>query len=88
MLLKNKSLLHVDLSFNNFTLNESTEIANGLKKNRTIYGFHFLGNYGYVDAKGFLKFDETQESISAENGHVKIQSFDIVHKRPRIRLTV
>ena len=63
------------------------EIANGLKKNRTIYGFHFVGNYGYVDSKGFLKFDDDEENTSAENGHTKIQSFDVVYRRPKIKLT-
>jgi hypothetical protein len=24
------------------------------KINRTIYGFHFIGNYGYIDDLGFL----------------------------------
>ena len=63
------------------------EIADGLKKNRTIYGFHFLGNFGYVDSKGFLKFDDSNtENVSSENGHIKIQSFDIVHRRPKIKM--
>jgi len=29
-------------------------LNNRLKLNRTIYGFHFEGNYGYVDSFGFL----------------------------------
>lgn len=45
-----------------------------------------MGNYGYVDAKGFLRFEDAQENISAENGHAKIQSFDVVHRRPQIKL--
>jgi NLR family CARD domain-containing protein 3 len=31
-----------------------SQLADALKSNRTIYGFHFTGNYGYVDARGFL----------------------------------
>lgn len=46
-----------------------------------------MGNFGYVDCKGFLKFDQNQENISAETGYIKIQSFDVVHRRPKIGLT-
>ena len=87
MLSKNKSLLHVDLSFNNFTLSESKEIGEALKKNRSIYGFHFLGNCGYVDYKGFLKFDNENNNSATEHSHVKIQSFDVVHRRPKLKMT-
>ena len=55
MLKENRSLIHLDLSNNNFSLKESTEVAEALKSNRTIYGFHFQGNYGYVDALGHLR---------------------------------
>lgn len=47
-------LAHLDLSNNYFTLEESKIIAAGLENNHSIYGFHFVGNYGYVDSKGFL----------------------------------
>jgi len=34
---------------------KSTEcIFNYIKENKTIFGFHFMGNYGYVNADGFL----------------------------------
>jgi len=36
-------------------------VAEGLTKNKTIYGFHFAGNSGYVDSKGFLIPAETAE---------------------------
>ena len=51
----NKNLIHVDLSDNNFNQEESTIIAEKLHANKKIYGFHFNGNYGYIDSKGFLK---------------------------------
>lgn len=51
---KNKTLLHVDFSGNNFTKDDSSIIAEGLSSNKKIYGVHFSGNYGYVDSKGFL----------------------------------
>lgn len=32
-------------------------ISESLNINKSIYGFHFYGNYGYVDNKGFLVFE-------------------------------
>ncbi len=55
---KNKLLLHMDLSFNKFSLAESLIIQKDLAENHSIFGFHFAGNYGYVDEKGFLNIPE------------------------------
>lgn len=44
----------MDLSFNYFNLQDSKTLAESLTKNRTIYGFHFAGNSGYVDTRGFI----------------------------------
>jgi hypothetical protein len=49
------SLIHLDMSFNNYSKKESQMIADGIFNNHSIYGFHFAGNYGDVDCKGFLK---------------------------------
>jgi len=59
-LLKNEacSLIHLDLSFNNFSLKESMIIKEGVEANHQLYGFHFEGNYGYLDWRGFLKISE------------------------------
>ena len=57
------SLLHLDMSFNNYSLHESQMIANGIFHNHSIYGFHFSGNYGDVDCKGFLKIPPTLQPI-------------------------
>lgn len=54
---KNEKVIHLDMSNNNFTLDESQKIAEALKSNHTIYGFHFEGNFGYVDRRGFILFD-------------------------------
>jgi hypothetical protein len=62
----NLSVVHLDLSVNNFTLSECKQIkdvhtfilSKALKQNHSIYGFHFAGNYGYIDAKGFLQLKE------------------------------
>lgn len=58
LLITNKSLIHFDLSSNNFSKEESEIIGEGLEQNKTIYGFHFRGNYGYIDSKGFLVLKE------------------------------
>lgn len=52
------SLVHLDLSYNNFSLKEAGIIAESLALNHRLYGFHFEGNYGFVDVKGFLKIPE------------------------------
>ena len=59
----NQDLYHLDLSCNKFTFEESKAIANCLKKNKTIYGFHFEGNFGNIDSMGFLKIDEKGEEF-------------------------
>ena len=55
---KNEKVIHLDLSNNNFSLEESNRIAESLKSNHTIYGFHFEGNYGYGDRRGFILFEK------------------------------
>ena len=50
----NKTLIHLDLSYNCFSFAASKEIAEALENNKTIYGFHFLGNQAYVDNRGFI----------------------------------
>lgn len=56
----NKSLLHLDLSANQFSIADCKQIANALKNNRSIYGFHFSGNWGRVDPRGFLEVPENE----------------------------
>lgn len=53
---ENTSLLHLSLSNNGFSFEESQKIAEGLNNNKNIYGFHFSGNYGYIDYLGNSKF--------------------------------
>lgn len=59
----NRTLQHVDISFNNFNKEASELIAQGLEPNKTIYGFHYRGNYGWVNSKGFLVLEEKQETL-------------------------
>ena len=51
------------MSFNNFTKEASQIIANGLEPNKTLYGIHFRGNYGFINAKGFLIIAERQGTV-------------------------
>lgn len=57
----NKTLLHLDLSCNKFSLDECKKIAESLKTNQSIYGFHFQGNFGSVDTLGFLNISENEK---------------------------
>jgi len=41
---ESKSLVHLDLSFNKFTLEESLAIQKAIEKNKVMLGFHFEGN--------------------------------------------
>ena len=51
---RDEYLAHLDLSNNSFSKKSALIIAEALKNNHSLYGFHFQGNFGYVDAKGFL----------------------------------
>lgn len=59
---QNTILLHLDLSCNKFTHSESKQIAEALEANQTIFGFHFKGNYGFVDNLGFLVVDKNERN--------------------------
>ena len=41
-------------------------IAEALKVNRKILGFHFKGNYGYINLKGYLIIDENAKRNTIE----------------------
>ena len=59
---KNKKLVHLDLSNNYFAKDSACIIAKALENNHTLYGLHFQGNFGYIDAKGFLIVEENYEA--------------------------
>lgn len=61
----NKYLIHVDLSSNNFGYDDTVAISQSLEINKTIYGFHFAGNSGYVDSRQFLVPEKNNEDISS-----------------------
>lgn len=50
----NKTLVHLDLSFNNLKSPDVQIMGEGLKANHTILGIHFMGNEAKVDELGFV----------------------------------
>jgi len=44
MFKENKTLLHMDLSHNNFNKQDCEVIDEGLKENHSLYGIHMVGN--------------------------------------------
>ena len=75
--LNNKTLEHLDLSFNNFSKEASEIIAAGLEPNRTLLGLHFRGNYGYVNSKGFLVMSEREGTQLHSVDSFKIDGFNV-----------
>lgn len=79
----NETLVHFDLCSNKFRFDECREIMEGLDKNYTIYGFHFEGNYGYVDSESFLVLKDAVKDFSSEHHTRQIDSvnrLDTFHK--------
>ncbi|KAL4456118.1 hypothetical protein ABPG74_014079 [Tetrahymena malaccensis] len=71
----NQELRHLDLSNNYFNYQDSVDIAAALEKNKTIYGFHFAGNVGYVDSRGFLIIEEeSEQDLTAMHTRLRIDS--------------
>ena len=51
----NKSLIHLDISFNGISKSDCILIGEGIKDNHTLLGIHLRGNEGTVDTLGFVK---------------------------------
>ena len=58
----NQSLLHLDISNNNFSQLDLEVMNEGLKENHSILGLHMMGNEGSTDAYGFIHPDKEQIS--------------------------
>ena len=54
MFSENSALIHVDLSHNNFSVDDWDEISKGLNKNRSVLGLHMSGNSRDTNALGFI----------------------------------
>lgn len=64
MFKENKTLIHIDLSHNNFMEQDCKVIEDGLKENHTIYGIHMVGNEINTNSQGFFKDSQSDPSIS------------------------
>ena len=63
-LIKNETgLIHLDLSNNHFEAEDSKTISLGLAENHLIYGFHFEGNDGNLDAQGYLVVENEKKEV-------------------------
>ena len=71
---ENTTLIHLDLSNNYINKDDAKIIAEDLKLNHTLYGFHFYGNMGYVDHKGFLIVLDNLDSLSGRISQPPINS--------------
>ena len=58
MIKSNKSLLHLDLSFNYFDYEQCKIISESINQNQTMHGFHFSGNCGFVDKLGYIRLTD------------------------------
>ena len=83
----NKHLYHLDLSSNNFRIAECEKIAEGLAENRSVYGFHFEGNYGYVDVEGFLNLTNAKKDTQGYHSHKRIDSVKPLKFYNRLNIT-
>ena len=53
-LMKNFTLLHMDISFNGFTDQDMIVLGDGLRENHTMLGCHVEGNSCKLDTLGFI----------------------------------
>ncbi|EGR31140.1 leucine rich repeat protein [Ichthyophthirius multifiliis] len=75
----NKDLRHLDLSNNYIDFENSKKIAEGLEKNKTIYGLHYSGNTGYIDSRGFLVLeDNLNEDLTGMHIKQRINSCKVL----------
>lgn len=61
-IIDNKSMVHIDFSFNQFKAEDMRIIGEGLKRNHTVLGFHLMGNEGKVDELGFVIPEKDQDN--------------------------
>jgi Leucine-rich repeat (LRR) protein len=76
MLLNNSSLIHLDLSQNQLSVQDCTIISEGLKQNHSLLGFHMTGNQAQIDTYGYLMPEASPWPL--ESGHVMSR---IIHSK-------
>jgi len=52
--MKNRTLLHLDISFNSFSAEDMMALSDGLRENHTLLGIHVEGNNAKIDTLGFI----------------------------------
>ena len=79
---KHQYLVHLDMSYNSFTMEECQVIDGGLKHNHSLLGLHMDGNECHVDSKGFIV---PTQFPKLEPGHVshRIITSSSKTKRPK-----
>jgi hypothetical protein len=61
---KNSTLIHIDISNNEFCEESLRMMAKKLKKNHTLFGLHIDGSSGSVDSLGFMTFGKNDKVAS------------------------
>ena len=79
--LHNRTLMHVDISFNAFSAEDMLTIGDGLRENHTILGCHVEGNGAKIDALGFIKLTNSENTMQGNEVYG-------VHKYDRIPITM
>jgi len=54
MFIDNSTVIHMDLSHNNFSFEDCREISKGLNNNKSVLGLHMSGNSRDTNALGFI----------------------------------
>jgi len=62
--IQNKTLIHFDLSFNNFKVGDIRHLGEALKLNHTLLGLHLMGNEAKVDELGYVTPDRGLDPAS------------------------
>ena len=75
-----KSLMHVDISNNSLTAEDTETISKALEANHTILGIHMSGNHASVDELGFLSSNPDTRPMSAAK-FKRILGFSRVNNR-------
>jgi hypothetical protein len=67
----NKTLIHVDLSHNEFTQEACRLIGLGVKLNHSIYGLHMAGNGCMMDSVGHVRIPDAPPPIRSLLGQIQ-----------------
>ena len=87
-LMKNFTLMHLDISFNSFTDQDMIALSDGLRENHTLLGCHVEGNSCKLDSLGFIvPMMVTKPSADGKHKQRGKEVYD-VHNYERIPITM